>query len=102
MAICSEIRLKLLQKLLQMYKYTMFVNKHVLQKLLHEVVHFCCRNEKMIKNYLLQIVAAYNKWKMQQLATVSATSVTYLQQFLQQFLQQMQQLATVSATRQTQ
>lgn len=53
MAICSEIRLKLLQKLLQMYKYNMFVNKYVLQKLLHELSVFCCRNEKMIKNYLL-------------------------------------------------
>src|SRR5690606_33171929 len=102
MAICSEIRLKLLQKLLQMYKYTMFMNKYVLQKLLHEVAHFCCRNEKMIKNYLLQVVASSIYCKLQQPATVSATSVTYLQQFLQQFLQQMQQLATVSATRQTQ
>ena len=40
MAICSEIRLRLLQKLLQMYKYTMFMNKYVLQKVLHEVAHF--------------------------------------------------------------
>ena len=101
MAICSEIRLKLLQKLLQMYKYTMFVNKYVLQIVLQNCTLSVAETKKNDKKYLLQIVAAYNKWMMQQLTTVSATSVIYLQQFLQQFLQQMQQLATVSATRQT-
>ena len=69
MAICGEIRLKLLQILLQMYKYTMFMNKYVLQKVLHEVAYFCCRNEKMIKNYLLQVVASSIYCKLQQPAT---------------------------------
>jgi len=49
----------------------------------------------MITNYLLQVVAAYNKWKMQQLATVSATvSATHLQQ--------VQHICNNSATTQTQ
>ena len=92
MAIYSKIRLKLLQKLLQMYKYNMFVNKYVLQKVLHEFAHFCCRNEKMIKNYLLQVVAAYNKWKMQQLATGNFLS------FFHFCNRNMQPHATLSAT----
>jgi len=85
MAICSEIKLKLLQKLLQMYKYTMFMNKYVLRIVLRDLHIFCCRNKKMITNHLLQFVAAYNKWMMQQVAivsaTVSTTSATHLQQF---------------------
>ena len=64
MAICSEIKLKLLQKLLQMYKYTMFMNKYVLRIVLRDLHIFCCRNKKMITNHLLQFVAAYNKWMM--------------------------------------
>lgn len=69
MAIYSKIRLKLLQKLLQMYKYTIFVNKYVLQIVLHKLYISVAETKKMIKNYLLQVVAAYNKWIMQQNAT---------------------------------
>lgn len=85
-----------------MYKYTTFMNKYALQIVLQNCTLSVAETKKNDKKYLLQIVAAYNKWKMQQSATVSATNETYLQQYLQQHLQQVQQLATVSATREMQ
>jgi len=56
MAICSEIRLKLLQKLLQMYKYTMFVNKYALQIVLQNCTLSVAETNKNDKNICCRLL----------------------------------------------